>query len=91
MRTNKKKSVPGVVQLCLFSDTQMKEMEERHANFKPVIDILWELELLPALRGQSFRDQRTILLNKSLNDRLKVAPNVTSKAGIRRGVRIIDS
>lgn len=91
MRTNKKKSTPGAVQLRLFSDTQMKEMEERHVNFKPVTDIMRELELLPVLRGQSFRDQRTILVSKSLNNRLKVAPNITSKAGIRRGVRIIDS
>jgi hypothetical protein len=91
MRTNKKRSSYGSVQLCLFTPAEMKAMEERKVNFKPIIATLWELELLPALKGQSYRDQRTLLLNRSLNERLKVAPGIVSRAGIRRGIRVIDS
>ena len=91
MRTNKKRHYSASIQLCLFTDIELKAMEDRHVNFKPLNDILWELELLPALKGQSFRDQRTILLDKSLNSRLKVAPNIISKRGIRRGIRIIET
>lgn len=91
MRTNKRKSTVSVVQLLLFSTAEMKAMEERHQKFLPVKDILWELDMLPGLKGQCFRDSRTVLLNRKLNDRLKVAPCPIRTDSIRRGVRIIDS
>lgn len=89
----KKKRVPtgDVVQLCLFSAEEMRAMEERHVKFLPVTHILWELDLLPGLKGQPFRDLRTVLLSKKLNDRLKVAPCPVRTDSIRQGVRIIDS
>lgn len=92
MRTNKRKQVPvGVVQLCLFSPAEMKAMEERDVKFLPVKNILWELDLLPGLRGQCFRDSRTVLLNRQLSDRLKVAPVPIRTHSVRRGIRIMDS
>ena len=92
MRTNKRRDVQASsLQLCLFTPAEMKAMEERKVNYKPVIDIIRELELLPILKGQLYRDQRAILLNKSLNERLRVAPGVVSNKGIRTGIRVIDS
>lgn len=91
MRLKKKRVPTGVVQLCLFSADEMRAMEERPVKFMPVTDILWELDMLPGLKGQPFRDLRTVLLNKKLNQRLKVAPCPVRTDSIRQGVRIIDS
>lgn len=91
MRTNKRKVPSQITQLCLFTPAEMRAMEERHVKFLPVTNILWELDLLPGLKGQPFRDLRTILLNKSLNQRLKVAPCPVRTDAIRQGVRVIDS
>ena len=91
MRTKKKQTNPGVVQLCLFSAEEMRAMEERDVKFLPIKNILWELDLLPGLKGQCFRDARTVLLNRNLSERLKVAPCPIRIGSIRRGVRVIDS
>lgn len=91
MRTHKKRPFVNSAQLCLFSPEQMKAMEERPVKFLPVKNILWELDLLPGLKGQTFRDSRTVLLNRKLNERLKVAPSPVRVDAIRRGVRVIDS
>lgn len=92
MRTNKKKqALTGVVQLLLFSAEEMRAMEERDVKFLPIKDILWELDMLPGLKGQCFRDSRTVLLNRKLSDRLKVAPVPIRVGSVRRGIRIIDS
>lgn len=91
MRIKKKKVFTSDIQLCLFSAEEMRAMEERHVKFMPVTHIMWELDMLPGLKGQSFRDLRTVLLNKKLNQRLKVAPCPVRTDSIRRGARIIDS
>lgn len=71
-RSKKKKRKEPVMlqQLCLFDDQVMNDLVETRQPVKAAGDpgnkqwLSWQLDLLPLLKGQSYRDQKAFFTGK---------------------------